>query len=137
MQMFVFVFIIVMLSGIIFISTFLIVKDVGNFLWFWPFVSFLITTCSLAYLLIETYKINKKFIFYRLYYSIYSLIFSSNINIDIFFCLFNVCAIYFWIFYISVWCTSTSTTLCIDFILINFQINKKKWREEYRITLFL
>lgn len=135
--MFVFVFIIVMLSGIIFISTFLIVKDVGNFLWFWPFFSFLITTCSLAYLLIKTYKINKKFIFYRLYYSIYSLIFSSNINIDICFCLFNVCAIYFWIFYISVWWTSTSITLCIDFILINFQINKKKWREEYRITLFL
>lgn len=125
MQMFVFVSIIVMVAGIIFISTFLIVKDVGNFLWFWPFVSFLITTCSLAYLLIETYKINKKFIFYRLYYSIYSLIFSSNINIDICFCLFNVCAIYFLIFYISVWCTSTSTTLCIDFILINFQINKK------------
>lgn len=79
----------------------------------------------ISLLLIETYKINKKFIFYRLYYSIYSLIFSSNINIDICFCLFNVCAIYFLIFYISVWCTSTSTTLCIDFILINFQINKK------------
>lgn len=60
LKILVFVFIMSILSGIIFISTSLVVKDIGKFSWFWPFVSFLITTYSLAHLLIGADKRNKK-----------------------------------------------------------------------------